>query len=399
MLTIVQSSLLSALAAFLQNKKYDAIDDIDWKELFKESVSQTVDLSCLQGLCDEQMPEDIKKSWRSYAMRSLQSIIRIHEQHSYVHQLMVEADIQYVILKGSSSAYYYPDSIMRAMGDVDFLVSEQYAPLIVKILKKEGWETSGKWEGHHIAFHKGSAELELHREPAGIPKGEIGERLAAYFKDVFDFAQEVEIAGSTFRKPSDFHHGLILLMHTYHHLSTGGLGLRQFCDWAAFLLYFKGESFATEFKEKLSSVGLWKFAQIISYICYLYLQIPYCEWMGEQDKDLCELVIKAVFQGGNFGQKEGSVAVGTVLLGEKESLAKKQKPVNIIALANTAGRLKYPKLAKVPIIKHLLFIPMGFRFIWQKITGVRKGRGVADAMQTVEAKDQVYKQFELFEVE
>ncbi len=398
MLTSTQTTILSALSAFMKGEHYQAPPETDWKALFKESVEQAVALSCLQGLDLSDMPIEVKQAWQNYAMRSLTSNVNVHEQHAYVHRLMMNMQIPYVIMKGCSAAYYYSDPLMRAMGDVDFWVPEENASTVVKKLKEEGWETDGKWEIHHIGFSKGKAELELHREPAGMPKGEIGKQIGWYFSDVFECAQEVELDGVIFRKPSDFHHGLILLMHMEHHLSNWGLGLRQFCDWAVFISKFSEEDFCKLFQEKLERVGLWKFTQIISYLCFLYFQTPYCKWMDKQDEIFCELILQAIFQGGNFGQKEDSVAVGTILLSENKSIVEKRGDLSLIKLANSAGRIKHPKLAKIPIIKHCLFIPMGFRYVWQKITGRRKGKGIGDAMQTAAAKEQVYKQFELFEV-
>ncbi len=398
MLTCLQTTILSSLAAFIKGEKYAPPPETDWKALFKESVEQAVDLSCLQGLDVSTMPAEVRQGWQRYAMRSLSSNVNVHEQHSYIHKLMTELEIPYVIMKGCAAAYYYPDVLMRAMGDVDFWVQEEQAPTVLAKLKEDGWETDGKWELHHIGLSKGNAELELHREPSGMPKGEIRKHIEAYFSDVFEAASEVETDGVIFRKPSDFHHGLILLLHMEHHLSATGLGLRQFCDWAVFLNHFKDESFAELFQEKLSAVGLWKLAQVVSYVCHQYLGIPYRQWMGGQDNNFCELIIKAIFQGGNFGQKEDSVGVGTVLLDDKEAVAQKRKLSSVITLANTAGRMKHPTLAKIPVLKHLLFIPMGFRFIWQRLTGKCNGRSIGDAMQTAESKEQVYKQFELFEV-
>ncbi len=378
---------------------YTPPQETDWKALFKESVDQAVALSCLQGLDLTSAPVEAKRAWQNYAMRSLTSNVGVHDKHAYIHNLALGMQIPYVIMKGSAAAYYYADPLMRTMGDVDFWVPEANVSLVVKKLTAEGWETSGRWEGHHIAFFKENIELELHREPAGMPKGDIAKQIESYFVDVFECAEEVEIDGMTFNKPSNFHHGLILLMHMSHHLSSTGLGLRHFCDWAVFLKHFEEVSFCELFEEKLSAVGLWKFAQIIGYICSTYFGVPYCEWMGKQDDDFCELIMQSVFQGGNFGQKEGSVAVGTVLLREQQPLSKKGKSSNVIAAANAAGRIKHPKLAKIPIIRSCLFIPMGFRFLWQKLTGQRKGRGIKDAMEFTQAKDQVYRQFELFEVE
>ena len=44
-------------------------------------------------------------------------------------------------------------------------------------------------------------------------------------------AEEVLFEGEKIRIPAPFHHGLILLLHTVHHMLGEGIGLRHLCDW------------------------------------------------------------------------------------------------------------------------------------------------------------------------
>ncbi len=398
MLTAVQNTLLSSIAAFLKGEKYQAPLETDWKALFHESVSQAVALSCLQGLDERALPDEAKKGWQGYAMRCLQSNIRIHEQHAYVHELLTAAGIPYVILKGCASAYYYPDPLMRAMGDVDFLIAEEDVERATKLLEAQGLTAWKEKHVCHIVFRKDKLHLELHFKPAGLPDGKMGERILEQLADIYTQARAVELDGNPFQQPSDFHHGLIILMHTYHHMLSEGIGLRHLCDWAVFVKHL-GEDFASLFHERLSDVGLWKFAQILSYTAHLYLRIPYCEWMEAQDEALCEALISDVLSGGNFGEKdEGRKAQGLVISDRgKDGVGKKSKLSQVFSTANKAGQVRFPRMAKIPILKHFCFIPLGIRHAFLVMTGKRKRLKLAGNMKQAEARKKIYQQFQLFE--
>ncbi len=400
MLTSLQTTLLSSLSAFLSGTTYEAPSETEWKELAKESIKQAVALSCLQGLDANNIPEDVKQTWQNYAMRALRSNVNIHAHHAYLHQLLQQAGLPYVILKGSASAYYYTDPLMRAMGDVDFLVPKATLEKTGELLKAEGFVTIEENHVCHIVFQKDKIHLEMHFEPAGMPEGELGEKIRGYLSDIFEQASEVEVGGERFQKPNDFHHGLIILMHTYHHMLSEGIGLRHLCDWAAFVRHFEGEGFAEIFQEKLSAVGLWKFAQILSYTSYLYLGLPYREWMGTQDEALCESVIQDVFAGGNFGSKDESRTVQGLSISDrgKGGVKKKSKISQMFSSLNKAGKTRYPRLAKIPILNLFCFIPLGFRYVFRVMTGKRKRLKIAGSMKEAENRKQIYKQFELFEI-
>ncbi len=399
MLTSIQTTILAALSAFMNGEHYQAPQDTDWKGLFKESIHQAVALSCLQGLEVATMPKEAQAAWQNYAMRSLQSNASVHAQHDYLHELMAKAEIPYTILKGSASAYYYADPLMRSMGDVDFYVADENILKTAEMLAENGFVQRDMKHLSHLIFNKEKIHLELHFKPAGLPEGEMGEIVKGYLADIYERGEVVEIDGSRFYKPSDFHHGLIILMHTYHHMLSEGIGLRHLCDWAAFVASFDSESFAEVFQEKLERVGLWRFAQILSATSYRYLGIPYRNWMGQVDEGLCENIILDIFAGGNFGEKDKERSVQGLSISDRgKGGVKKSKWAQFFASVNASAKVQFPRLAKIPILKYFCFIPLGCRYSFRVLTGKRKRLKFASNMKQAEERKQLYKQFELFEV-
>lgn len=169
----------------------------------------------------------MKNEWYKYTLNSILQNSAIHTHHSHLHELMSKNNIDYCVLKGCSSDYYYPKSLSRAMGDVDFLVRKEDIERATKVLVNDGFTPWDKEHICHIVFRKERMHFEMHFEPAGVPDGKVRDVVLSYLEDIFDKSELVSTDSATFVKPSDFHHGLIIFLHTYHHLLAEGIGLRH----------------------------------------------------------------------------------------------------------------------------------------------------------------------------
>lgn len=93
------------------------------------------------------------------------SNMQVSYEHTELHNLLTQNSIPYVILKGVASASYYPNPILRTMGDVDFLINSADFPRVASLLESIGFEkaTEDDGEGIHIAFHRDDSTWEMHR--------------------------------------------------------------------------------------------------------------------------------------------------------------------------------------------------------------------------------------------
>src|SRR5699024_6294265 len=104
--------------------------------------------------------------------------------------LMTENGISYCVLKGAASAEYYPSVLMRQMGDVDFLVAKEDFDRVAKILREDGFSSSGENHVHHVVFQKGHMDFEMHFDPPGLPIGPMEKTVRQYFSDILDKSQK-----------------------------------------------------------------------------------------------------------------------------------------------------------------------------------------------------------------
>lgn len=393
----IQSTLLGFVEQDLFGKEYVPEEHTDWEAVLKESRLQAVTLS-VYNVAGNYLEEVMKKQWEQIAMSQLHRNIAVHHDHAFLHKLMTEHGIPYCILKGCSSASYYPDFCMRAMGDVDFLIREEDIPRASQVLKDAGFQPWDEEHICHIVFRKGRMHLEMHFEPAGMPEGKAGETIRDYLEDIFEKSEIVQKESAVFMKPSDFHHCLIILMHTYHHLLSEGIGLRHLSDLAVFFDRFSDEEFKNMFYEKLSAVGLWRFTQIMACVSHQYMGLPYRSWMGTVDKQLCADVMGDILYGGNFGRKDKNrVDQGHLISNRGKGGIQKNTFLQLCSGVNESARRSLPVLYKTVVLRPLAWMIVCVRFTYHLVTGKRKKLNMNTLFSEAERRKEIYRQFRLWE--
>lgn len=389
--------LLDIVAANMRGEKY-TLPITDHERLLEESRAQAVALQVFDTLSKDSLPEDPKRV--NFLLGCFASSFHVHNQHAQLHQLLEKHGIDYCVMKGSASAWYYPTPTQRTMGDVDFLVAPQTIPRVTEILKSEGFTPWEEEHVCHIVFQKPGTHLEMHFEPAGMPQGKAGDLMKDYLADIFDRTETVEIDGMVFRKPSDFHHGLILLMHTYHHLLSEGIGVRHLVDWGAFINALDEDVFADLFVEKLKAIGLWQFTKIISGAAHVYLGVPYRKWMGEIDRKLSADLMDDILQGGNFGRKDSSrVYQGLAISDRGKDGLTKTSVGQVFSSLSALAKNRYPVFQKMPVLLPVGWVMIGIRRAGKIIRKEQSMPNLAGFGEKVNSRKQLYHQFKLFETE
>lgn len=397
-LTTSQQALLEILSCAVRGEKFKTNKELNWQNIFEESKLQSVALQVFDTI--DSTADFDKNEWALYSFGSLRSNFEIHNQHAYLHNLMTKNNIDYVVLKGSASAFYYPNPKLRTMGDVDFLIKESEIEKASKALIDDGFVLVEQDHICHIVFKKGKMHFEMHFTPPGLPEGKNGEAIKEYFDNVFKLSCNVKIEDYKFVIPGDFHHGLTLLMHTYHHLLSEGIGLRHLCDWAVFVDSFDSKEFENLFKQKLETVGLWNFAKILSYLSHLYLKIPYKEFMGKFQSKLCEDLMCDIISGGNFGRKDKKRAEqGVAISNRGKNGVNKSSIIQFISNCNNASISQFPILKKVKILRPFGWLMLVIRRTFRVIFGKRKMPQINDILTEANKRKELYKNFHLFETE
>ncbi len=391
-----QKLLLDLCAKSLFDKEVTISDEFDCNELIEESKIQTifpVAYSLIKDKCDI---TDGKVFSQIIAKN-----IRVEYAHNEVHRILSENDIPYVILKGVASASYYKEPMLRMMGDVDVLVRADDVAKADKLLKSIGFVTTDDINGDdmHIGYkRKDGIACELHRRIGWAPNNSVGDIVNKYLDDIFEKSVEYKMSNGSCVAPCKFHHGLILLLHTATHLTHEGVGLRHLCDWAVFANSFSNEEFITLFEQPLKEMGLWRFAQLLTFCCVKHLGCDSKEWAGEADGDLIDSIVSDILNGGNFGTKDMDRYNHIKYIADrKEGVTAKKNP--FLQLFNSINEKTKKEFNFAN--KSLLLLPIGWiftvcKYLYLVVVGKRTLDNI-DTINNAKQRKNIYNELHLFE--
>lgn len=394
-----QTTLLQLLSKALFARNV-ALKQDDYLQVLKEAKNQAVTQLVYSVLDQNLLSAEEKKHWEAGAISTVINNIKIIHNHELLHHWMEDAEIPYVILKGCASAYYYPNPSYRTMGDVDFFVPDNCLEKAGKTLEKEGLVPWDQEHIAHIVYRKKGMHLEMHFNLAGTPNGEAGELVRNYTKDIFEKASVCKIGNGYVQLPSPFHHGLILLLHTSHHLTGEGIGLRHLCDWAVFENRFSDTEFCALFEVPLKQIGLWKFAQIITRTAIKYLGADEKDW-AVCDDAIADALIEDIMLGGNFGKKDASRSLQTMMISNrgKDGVGKKSMTKQMVESGNGVVYHNWPSAKKNKVLLPVGWVYFGCRRVIRELTGKRNKTDVRHVIDSASYRRALYQQFCLFERE
>ncbi|MDE5749333.1 MAG: nucleotidyltransferase family protein [Duncaniella sp.] len=219
-----------------------------------------------------------------------------------------EHGVDGVLLKGQGVARYYRKPQMRQSGDIDFYVgNEVYQKAVdlcnvgLNVNKKTSYETE-----QHYVFYTDGVEIELHRLATERHSHQKGHELQKWIVEELEGSAKrraLVLGGTEVALPSYDFDALYIFYHAWHHLITGGIGLRQLCDWAMIFNYHSDDIDTDKLKDNIHRFGLTRGWKLFAYIAVKYLGV-------EEDKiplydprhaKRYERVMKEIVLQGNFG--------------------------------------------------------------------------------------------------
>ena len=365
-----------------------------------ENLMQLLSAALFNAPCNTKLTEEIRTEAKKQAVLSLvdtqasatlaQNIRVIHE-HLQLHELLTANGIPYVILKGCASASYYPVPERRTLGDVDFLVYEKDLNRVDALLRDNGYTLESKLCDHHWGYDHDGRTLEMHWRINGIPEGESGRLTEKYMSDVIEQAGLKKCGSGVCVMPSDFHHGIICILHIARHMTSSGMGLRHLCDWAVFVNSIN--DFPGLLQACFESIGVMEFARQLTALCTRYLGLPKQPWAGEYSEAFLSDLIEDILSGGNFGRKKSTVYEGVFTNSEG-----KGRLLTGIRSMNKIVCNYWPILSKVPVLLPLGWLWFCGRYLIRVITGKRKMLS-AKTFREADRRSELYEKFRLFETQ
>ncbi|MDE6923970.1 MAG: nucleotidyltransferase family protein [Acetatifactor sp.] len=267
-------------------------------------------LSLLYGeLCekweeDPLDPTDIKKIGNISRVAAKQSY-RLLFLTRYLVELLTEAGIPVLVLKGCGVAELYPVPEMRKSGDVDLLIPGDRLEEVRELLAQKRFMAKKEQHANHhlVCRSPDGIDVELHTmlaEPFSDEDIDLGMRrvIPLYFTQ----KEDRECMGISLPLPSESHQALQLLFHMLQHFLRAGFGLKLLCDWVVFWNRDSAQKVVPEFMRLAEECHVREFAEAVTIVCKDFLGLRRDLPMGNRsDRELAEDFLRDVFAAEEFG--------------------------------------------------------------------------------------------------
>ncbi len=401
LLSLIAEASFGKSIDFLQGN--EQLTDVDWDYVYKESVKQTVVLFASGAISaySSAIPKEIFGKWLANSSKAIANNMSVMNYQSELTDFLEQNNYKYIILKGLASSSYYENPDMRMLGDVDFLIKNEKSDEIASAIQNNlGYSVYGM-ETHerHLTMTRNRDAIEMHYEIPGIPNGENGKYVRDYIKNILEDTIRTSVDGNEFSAPSPLFHGIIILLHMLHHMSSEGLGLRHLCDWGAFVNKTADMNFwQLDFLPFLEKIGLLKYVSVMSTVCKDFMGIDMPECLPIADHTVCEEMMNDILQSGNFGNKDEQYHQSGWIVSENGKDGVKKSTFSVIlSRLDSAVKLHWPWLRKWKILLPFAYVIFTIKYYLKVARGERPS--LTSLMPEANRRKELYKKLEIYEDE
>ena len=288
-----QDYIIELLKCAITNATPSALDEeLDWDVVFNYAKIHRIVPVLYFSI--QKLPKDIKSNISNleqyeFAYKSnLVDDANRENEISIIKNLLASNDVDYILLKGSVTKHFYPDTSMRMMSDVDILYRNADSNNIKRLLESNGY-TQTKSTPKDAMYLSSNQLVKVEMQQSLLDDG-FTEWLK-YLDTVWDRCDKQDNEYTMTQEDFYIYH----IVHMAKHFINGGIGLRHVSDtWIIKNHYSDLDSNYTEkvFKE----LSLDKFEQNISGLCKYWFEdnIP-------SDKKTIDLLSEYIFANGAFG--------------------------------------------------------------------------------------------------
>lgn len=288
------------IAQQLSHSQYQTLRSLSEEQTTRGLISQALVDKKIK-LCVEDIADVIS---------SIQNVKRFNRQldQGVINfcQLMEKQGIRIIVLKGQTYAPFYPAPSLRQCGDIDYVCHPDDIEKAVSFLKYDlGLKLAHASSNKHASFIMDGIEYEIHRKItnfAYLPSHYYCEKV--FMQEVWNHPYTMSIDGYPVPVMAPTYNAVYVFEHIFLHLISDGIGLRQFCDWAMLLHYYRDEIDRSLLIKHLKGVKLYKAYRRMGSVLVDYLGLPEEEFpltISEKDRRFSEKILNNIYHRGNFG--------------------------------------------------------------------------------------------------
>lgn len=232
-----------------------------------------------------------------YIFKAVFRCEQLKYEYNNICDVLENARIPFLPLKGMVIRKYYPEEWMRTSCDIDILVHHEDLDKAVCCLSAQLQYTEIKRATHDVSIYSPSGvHIEIHFDL--VEEGRAN-NAADVLKLVWKDA-ELHKGSSCWYEMSDAFFYFYHIAHMAKHFETGGCGIRPFID--LWLLEQQNNANQAERNALLSKGGLLKFAEVSRALCRM--------WFDNYKSDKLLLQMQDfILRGGVYGSADNRVAL------------------------------------------------------------------------------------------
>ena len=281
----------------------------EWKALYDMAKKQTLVGVCFAGVQKlveqrQETEEMLYLTWMGMAAKIQQRNEVVNQQCVEVQKRLSAEGFRSCIFKGQSVATLYGSlAMLRQSGDIDIWI-EGGRKRVIELVQSIA-HTKNIRETHAQLSIYQDTEIEAHYRPGLIRDVFRNNKLQDYFASCEEecFTNKVSLPCGEIIAPTHKFNAVHQMLHIYHHLFDGGIGLRQVMDY-----YYVVQNLSPKEKEDvmkiLKSLGVGRFSGALMYVLHKVFSLDYelmlCEF---REKD-GEFLLDEIMQAGNFGHHD-----------------------------------------------------------------------------------------------
>lgn len=288
----------------------------EWEILYRMAVKQSLVGVCFAGVrrfleiaqqCGEgtSIPQKLYYQWLGAAIQIQQRNELMNRRCVELQSKLRSSGFKSSIMKGQGIAVLYGElKDLRQPGDIDVYV-DCGRETAIEYARSIGQEEVD-WDYKHLHLNVfNDTEVEMHYRPDVSCNPFRNPRLQKFwirYKDDLFYGKE-DLGSGTINCPNDTMHIFFLLHHTYRHVISGGVGLRQIMDFY-FALKNRNISADDRLIAWAHECGLTKISRALMWILVNVFGAVKDSLPWDINEKEGQFLLQEIMIGGNFGKAD-----------------------------------------------------------------------------------------------
>lgn len=287
----------------------------EWKQMYDFAKTQSVVGICFAGFqklgadVDDGyekigMSEKLYLVWMGMAFKIQQKNEKVNKQCIALQKKLSNAGLRSSIFKGQGIACAYDEELakLRQSGDIDVYV-DCGRKRTLEYLQSLGMKDQ-EWDYVHTDAHFfEDTKVEVHYRAGAIRNVFRNRSLQKFWKEHNEdfFSGSAKLSCGDIVCPSDRMHLFYLIHHSYRHLITGGIGLRQVMD-LYFALLCRDTSNDKWLKEHVEAFHMTVFAEAMVWVMHDVFCMEKSRFPWNPNEKEGQFLLDEIMISGNFGK-------------------------------------------------------------------------------------------------